>query len=542
MSPRRPTAVKAVNGYVSQLRKTLGGNGAAPVVTRPPGYMIEVGRGELDAEQFSVLTSEARARANAAAFGEAATIYAEALSLWRGRALSGIELESVGRHELEQLDEGRITALMDRIDCELALGRHDDLVGELEVLLAEHPLRERLYAQQMLALYRSGRQADALRVYQRARAVLVEELGLEPSPGLQRLERGILNHDPSLQTPSGTAHKNGIAYPAAPAAAEAKTRPRRKRRLMLLGGLALVSVAGLVTVALVGRGSAPSVTVTGDGGAVLVVDSKSGDLEPNIALRRRPTGTASDGERLWLVASNGTLTLATQGSPAIETRIGGALGGVAVGDGSVWATDQDAGRVIRVDPASFEVVDRIRSVTGRARSPSAAGAIWVVNRTDGTVSRIDSSRDKVTAKDPGGRQSRLARVRRRLALGDGRATRDGHADRRANEPAGRYDRLRSGACLDRLRRWLGLGGGRAGRGLADRSAERSRRPNHPCGHRRRRAHHSLRGGLGRRRRLGRALADRRAGRATRPSRAARRLCRRSGSCRLAGRGHGGARA
>ena len=131
-----------------------------------------------------MLTSEARARANAAAFEDAATIYAEALSLWRGRALSGIELESVGRHELERLEEGRIAALMDRIDCELALGRHDDLVGELEVLVAEHPLRERLYAQQMLALYRSGRQADALRVYQRARAVLVEELGLEPSPAL----------------------------------------------------------------------------------------------------------------------------------------------------------------------------------------------------------------------------------------------------------------------------------------------------------------------------------------------------------------------
>ncbi len=191
-----------------------------------------------------MLTSEARARANAAAFGEAATIYAEALSLWRGRALSGIELESVGRHELEQLEEGRITALMDRIDCELALGRHDDLVGELEVLLAEHPLRERLYAQQMLALYRSGRQADALRVYQRARAVLVEELGLEPSPGLQRLERGILNHDPSLQTPSGTAHRNGHRVSSRPrrvrgedpAASEAAAGASRRSRARVGGG------------------------------------------------------------------------------------------------------------------------------------------------------------------------------------------------------------------------------------------------------------------------------------------------------------------
>ena len=150
-----------------------------------------------------------------------------------------------------------------------------------------------------------------------------------------------------------------------------------------------MSVAGLVTVALVGRGSAPSVTVTGDGGAVLVVDSKSGDLESNIALPRRPTATASDGERLWLVASDGMLTLATQGAPTIETHIGGALGGVAVGDGSVWATDQDAGTVIRVDPGSLKVVDRIRVGNGPSAIAFGAGAIWVVNRTDGTVSRID---------------------------------------------------------------------------------------------------------------------------------------------------------
>ena len=128
------------------------------------------------------------------------------------------------------------------------------------------------------------------------------------------------------------------------------------------------------------------------------VDSKSGDLESNIALRRRPTATASDGERLWLVASDGTLTLATRGSPTIEAPIGGALGGVAVGDGSVWATDQDAGTVIRVDPGSLKVVDRIRVGNGPSAIAFGAGAIWVVNRTDGTVSRIDSSRDKVTAK------------------------------------------------------------------------------------------------------------------------------------------------
>src|SRR5262249_58061283 len=109
--------------------------------------------------------------------------------------------------------------------------RHDDLVGELEVLTAEQPLRERLYAQHMLALYRSGRQADALRVYQRARAFLVDELGLEPSPALQRLERGILNHDPSLQTPTGTAERNGLhAPPAAQHLPSTESRPPSTQR------------------------------------------------------------------------------------------------------------------------------------------------------------------------------------------------------------------------------------------------------------------------------------------------------------------------
>ncbi len=177
-----PTAIKAVNGYVSQLRKALGGNGAGPIATRPPGYLIEVAADKLDVSRFAALTVDARAQANATAFEAASTIYAEALSLWRGRTLSGIELESVDRHEIERLDEARVVTLMDRIDCDLALGRQDDLVGELEVLVAQHPLRERLHAQRILALYRSGREAEALRAYQRARAVLVEELGLEAEP------------------------------------------------------------------------------------------------------------------------------------------------------------------------------------------------------------------------------------------------------------------------------------------------------------------------------------------------------------------------
>src|SRR5204863_10197282 len=115
-----------------------------------------------------------------------------ASALRRSPTLAGLLRESHWRDEVAQLDELRLTALMDRIDCDLALGRHEDALGELQVLVGEHPLRERLRAQLMLALYRAGRQAEALEAYQQARRVLVEELGLEPSPALQRLQKGSL--------------------------------------------------------------------------------------------------------------------------------------------------------------------------------------------------------------------------------------------------------------------------------------------------------------------------------------------------------------
>ena len=411
-----PTAIKAVNGYVSQLRKALGGNGAGPIATRPPGYAIEVAADKLDVSRFAALTVEARAQANATAFEAASTIYAEALSLWRGRTLSGIELESVDRHEIERLDETRVVTLMDRIDCDLALGRQDDLVGELEVLVAQHPLRERLHAQRILALYRSGRQAEALRAYQQARTVLVEELGLEPSPALQRLERGILNHDASLQTPAGTAHRNGAhATAAAPPSAPEPTRSRRRPRRLLLAAVGLALLAGVAAVVAVTRGSSTAEPIAVRNPVALLVEPKNGHVEASLALPGRPTAMANDGERLWLAGAGGKLArLSARGSPDLETvNAGGTIGGVAVGDGSVWVTDQDTGSVLRIDPATSKIVDQIRSGNGATAALFAAGSLWVANQTDGTVSRIDTARDKVTKTIPVGEAPRA------LAFGAG---------------------------------------------------------------------------------------------------------------------------
>jgi predicted ATPase/DNA-binding SARP family transcriptional activator len=210
---RRPTsAQKLVQGYVSALRKML-----APdmLVTREPGYLLGVaGSAALDSLEFQHRVREARAFPPE----EASSGLREALALWHGPVLAGLSLEGMARHEAARLDELRLDALLERIDADLACGRHGELVGELEALVAEHPLRERLRAQLMLALYRSGRQTDALRRYRETRELLVEQLGIEPGAELQALERAILNQDSSLsvrQRADGPAPTN-VPTPATP--------------------------------------------------------------------------------------------------------------------------------------------------------------------------------------------------------------------------------------------------------------------------------------------------------------------------------------
>jgi DNA-binding NarL/FixJ family response regulator/DNA-binding SARP family transcriptional activator len=211
-----PTARKAVNVYVSKLRKTLGRDGRDPIVTAAGGYRLVLDPDLLDAERARALVADAHDRLAAGDPAAASGLLREALALWRGSTLAGLPLESVGNEEVAQLDELRLSALMDRVDCDLAAGRHERVLGELHVLVREHPLRERFRAQQMLALYRADRQADALAAYQQARRDLIEELGIEPSESLQRLQQAILQHDPALELPTGTAVQTESARRAQP--------------------------------------------------------------------------------------------------------------------------------------------------------------------------------------------------------------------------------------------------------------------------------------------------------------------------------------
>jgi DNA-binding SARP family transcriptional activator len=190
------------NRVVSQLRKLLG---TETLVTKPPGYQLRLEPDQLDLERFGRLVEEARGEPPEAR----AAKLDQALVLWRGPPLADLGFESFAQSEIGRLEELRLAVIEDKIEAELEAGRHAEIVGELEALADENPLRERLRGQLMLALYRSGRQAEALQIYHDTRRVLVDELGIDPSPSLQQLHGAILRQDPTLET--------GTPAPQAPA-------------------------------------------------------------------------------------------------------------------------------------------------------------------------------------------------------------------------------------------------------------------------------------------------------------------------------------
>jgi DNA-binding SARP family transcriptional activator len=237
------TATKALQGYVSQLRKALG---ADRVLTKPPGYSLRVGDGELDVDRFEQLVSEGR-ELLATDPKAASKRLREALALWRGPPLAEFT-EPFARDAGARLEDSRLAALEDRIEADLALGRHATLVPEVEDLVAREPLRERPRGQLMLALYRSGRQADALDLYRRTRETLIDELGIEPSPALQELERRILRQDPELE-----AGRQSLAVVEG-----TSTFVRRRPQLLVVAALVIAAAAAVLAVLTLTGGSSGS--------------------------------------------------------------------------------------------------------------------------------------------------------------------------------------------------------------------------------------------------------------------------------------------
>ena len=428
-----PTARKAVNVYVSQLRKTLSRNGRDPVATVDGGYRLLADPGLVDADRLRSLLSDARDRMAGGESAAASTLLRQALGLWRGPTLAGLQLESLGREEVAQLDELRLTALMDRIDCDLAQGRHDQVLGELQVLVTEHPLRERLRSQQMLALYRSDRQADALDAYQAARHALIDELGIEPSESLQRLQQAILRHDPALELPTGTVAVKGAAPAPAPAAdaavATPRARPRPRRRALPRRRVAVAALA-------VAAAATPVAVLSTRGGGPRPPSSPVSYVEPNSVARVDPaTGRFVDfggglepgpmavvGKVLWIVMVDGTIQpfdLRTQkGTPPFPA--GNAVDIAADPAGDAWVSQRKPVVTWIRPPRSYDAghpyarpavtTQDVRvPLPGAGAEAVGAGYLWVISdlpaRTGRSVALVDVRRRRLASTIPLGRQT-----------------------------------------------------------------------------------------------------------------------------------------
>jgi WD40 repeat protein/DNA-binding SARP family transcriptional activator len=278
-----PTAAKMVQLYVSQLRKALAGGDGAEIITRGRGYELHTGEGGLDAARFEQLIASGMPR--------------EALALWGGPPLADVADEPFAAAEIRRLGELRLTALELAIDRDLAAGRHRDVIGELETLVREEPLRERLQAQRMLALYRSGRQAEALDAYRAARSALVEEIGVEPGPELRELHEAILRQDRRLELPVAEAEQLPPELYAGTSLVgrEADLATLREHWRRAHGGAGeLVLVAGARGIGKTRLASELATEVHRDGGALLYASGAGTPAPARAALdgaaaARRPT-------------------------------------------------------------------------------------------------------------------------------------------------------------------------------------------------------------------------------------------------------------
>lgn len=334
------TAAKTIQVYVSQLRKTIGDSAGEVIATRPRGYVLQVEPDEVDANVYERLVASARDAGDAR---RSRDLYREAEALVRGPVLADVDLEADARVDVARLEELLLTALAERVDSELEVGRHSEVVGELEQLVSRHPLHERFCGQLMLALYRSGRQAEALRRYQETRRLLADELGLEPGEALRELERAILQQHPALAAQEPPDRKPPDPLERLP----------RRRRTRLLVTLAVTAVIAAVIAAIIASG--------GDDSPAKLPPHSLGRID---VAAKRLTGSVSVG----------------RGPVAI-----------AIGHGAIWVANRDDRTVTRVDAKSLHVVRTI-AVDGHPTSLAVAPrGIWVRYGPEFQVARIDPS-------------------------------------------------------------------------------------------------------------------------------------------------------
>lgn len=360
-----PSAEHTLDGYVSRLRKTLGGD---RIARSSGGYVLRVEACELDLDRFERLVLEGNEQLTAGDAAAGGSSLAAALALWRGLPLADVLQQPFAAWESARLEERRLVVLEERIDADLAAGTASELVGELEALVREHPLRERLLASLMLALYRAGRQAAALEVFRSARRRFADELGIEPGPRLAQLERLILEHDPSLIVES-------------PAPARIRRRVRHARR----------DAAAVL---------------------VLVVGAVCGGIVLGLLTRAHGGGQSGASARL------SRLDVRTDRVVAVP-QLSAAPASLAVGNGSLWIADASGNDLLRADISTGAVTDRIPLTAQPGAVAVGAGSVWVASTTGSSVTRVDMTTDSVTQVTPvGGSVTTLAFVDGSLWAGD----------------------------------------------------------------------------------------------------------------------------
>jgi YVTN family beta-propeller protein len=387
-------AQHALEAQISRLRKALEATVAEPVLmARAGAYVLRVPAESIDVRRFERLATAGRRALAGHAPHEAAADLSAALALWRGEPLADFSQELMARPEVARLDELRLGVIEDRIEADLALGRHADVVAELGALVQAHPYRERLYQLLMVAMYRCGRQHEALAVYQSARRTLVDELGIEPGQALTRTERAILNHDLSLEpptvTPVATAGNAGQERPAPMA------RARRARVLVAAGACAVLAAAVLSVLGTRTR------AVVAEPDSIAVINAGSGALTADVEGVGQPGGVAYGAGATWVTdAAAGLLIRIGAADQVTDIQVGRGPAGVTVADGEVWVANNLDGTVSEVNAGARLPVKIIRVGIGPSAIASGQGSVWVANTAADTLSRIDAVTGHVVATIP----------------------------------------------------------------------------------------------------------------------------------------------
>jgi len=369
---------KSVHIYVSRLRKALG---PERIETTPAGYLLHVAPDELDVAQFESLAIEGRAALDRGAAEDAESVFDRALALWRVAPLADYRFEAFAQPEARRLEELYAGVVADRVDARIACARAHLVSEELEALIERSPLWERPRAQLMRAQYLTGRQADALELYRDTRTLLQDELGVEPGPELQRLERQILNHDPDLGEPTP---------PPRPAL--------RQRRFQFALVLACVLVAAVVYAAVgFSRGGALSSTranVNNPTQAVSAIDPRTNRVVSTTTVGRYPARIAADRNAVWIInAQDETISrIDPRTRHVVHTFAPGSIpSDLETFANALWVATPLTNRVLRFDESTDEVGAQI-SAPNPLLLGSGSGRLWIVGRDVQTVDPATNKR------------------------------------------------------------------------------------------------------------------------------------------------------